>query len=310
MLFELVSLRNSLIDSYKTQGVEESIKRLQTDIENIKIQIQDLSAEDADYINKLRDQYQDILHKIDETKIGFSKRLENINERIAQVASVYAFDFTLEQQDPGPEAFLTRRKVEVSPETEDIIIQKLRNYTDWKYPSLEIGCLDGHWTKYMTAADPLYIMDRYQELMDLTSDQFADQYRKRLRKYLSNNFDFSKLPQEQFGFVFCGGRLNFVNVSTVARVLQGVKKLLRDGGVFMFSYNDGDTANGANLAEKHTRSFVQKSSLISLCENIGFEIIETGYADPNFSWVEIKKPGTLTTIKAHQVLGKITRKNN
>ena len=82
---------------------------------------------------------------------------------------------------------------------------------------------------------------------------------------------------------------------------------MRPGGVFLFSYNDGDTPVGAGMAEGFSQSYMPKSLLIPLCESFGFEIVPFDSEDIHVSWIEIKRPGKLHTIKAHQVLGEIKK---
>jgi len=48
--------------------------------------------------------------------------------------------------------------------------------------------------------------------------------------------------------------------------------------------------------------------LIPTCQSMGFEIVASCNEEPNISWLEIKRPGVLHTVKAHQVLGKIERR--
>jgi hypothetical protein len=73
----------------------------------------------------------------------------------------------------------------------------------------------------------------------------------------------------------------------------------------MFSYNDGDTPQGAGMSENFAQSYMPKSMLKPLCESIGFDIDAEYDFEPNVSWLEIKRPGELATVKAHQVLGEI-----
>jgi hypothetical protein len=87
--------------------------------------------------------------------------------------------------------------------------------------------------------------------------------------------------------------------------LKQAYSVLRPGGVFMFSYNDGDTPAGAGIAESFSQTYMPKSILIPLCCSLGFEISNEYDYDAITSWLEIKKPGTLHSIKAHQVLGEI-----
>ena len=61
----------------------------------------------------------------------------------------------------------------------------------------------------------------------------------------------------------------------------------------------------AAYADSYFMSYVPKSLLIPMCEQLGFEIISSTDLEPAVSWVEIRKPGELQMIKAHQVLGEI-----
>jgi hypothetical protein len=48
-----------------------------------------------------------------------------------------------------------------------------------------------------------------------------------------------------------------------------------------------------------------ESLLVKTCRDIGFEITCTSAAQETIHYIEIRKPGELKTVKAHQVLGKI-----
>ena len=76
----------------------------------------------------------------------------------------------------------------------------------------------------------------------------------------------------------------------------------------MFSYNDGDTPTGAAMAESFSQTYLPKSVLILLCQSMGFEIENVIDPANGISLLEIKRPGTLHTIKAHQVLGEMKRR--
>jgi hypothetical protein len=59
------------------------------------------------------------------------------------------------------------------------------------------------------------------------------------------------------------------------------------------------------MAEGFFMSYIPKSMLIPLCESLGYEIIADEARDRSVSWLELRKPGTLETVKAHQVMGEI-----
>jgi SAM-dependent methyltransferase len=92
--------------------------------------------------------------------------------------------------------------------------------------------------------------------------------------------------------------------------LKQIFNVLRPGGIFMFSYNNGDTPQGAGMAENFAQSYMPKSMLTVLCESLGYEIADSSSYNTNIHWLEVRKPGELETIKAHQVLGEIKRVEN
>jgi len=62
------------------------------------------------------------------------------------------------------------------------------------------------------------------------------------------------------------------------------------------------------MAENYAQTYLPQSILIPTCQSMGFEIVASCNEEPNISWLEIKRPGVLHTVKAHQVLGKIERR--
>lgn len=80
---------------------------------------------------------------------------------------------------------------------------------------------------------------------------------------------------------------------------------LRPGGTILFTYNNADLGVGAAYAENMYMSYVPRSMLVPLCESFGFELIDHRDYEPNISWIEFRKPGTLSTVKCSQALGEI-----
>lgn len=309
MLYDLVTLKKSLLESYNTSEVEQSILKLQAQIDSVKSQVPVIEQDDLDYINSLFNHYTSLIENLKSTDAEFNTRIKSISDKITEVShALFINNYELEEHDGGLEHVRNHRRIHLRPEVVDIVQQRIQLYTSWQYPALEIGCRDGEWTQYLVAADPLYIMDKYQEFLDSTNSKFPEEYQRRLRKYRNNDYDFSLLPEKQFGFIFSWGHFNYVSLDTITQVLKSAKKLLRPGGVFLFSYNDGDTPAGAGMAENFAQTFLPKSILIPTCEGLGFEVVQTFEELPNISWIEIKQPGELKTVKAHQVMGKIERR--
>ena len=79
----------------------------------------------------------------------------------------------------------------------------------------------------------------------------------------------------------------------------------------MFSYNNVDLAESTKTAELGVMSAISKEQLIKYTEKLGFSCINSRDVSNSdkivqkISWLELRKSGTLTTIKRSQVLGKI-----
>jgi phospholipid N-methyltransferase len=310
-LYDLVDLRQQLMTKSDTGPVVERLLDLRNNVLSIKTAVP-LSAERSAYIDRLVDYYDQTIEFINSTDNGLTAELQSINDEIQHLThNLFYNNYDLEDRQYNSAEFIrTHWTVNVNSEVERIIAQRIALHTDWKYPTLEIGCQDGHWTQHLVAADPLYIIDRHRDFLDSASSKFPEEYQRRLRQYHLVNHDMSMLPQNQMGFIFSWGYFNYVSMDTMKRYLQQAMSLLRPGGVFMFSYNDGDSPGGAGMAEKFIRSYMPRSFLVTLCRSLGFEIQAEAEHGPAISWLEIRRPGNLETIKAHQVLGEIKRRDN
>jgi SAM-dependent methyltransferase len=310
-LHDLVTLRKALVQNLVTDPVVSELFNLRTRLIAIKVQVPVLGEEYNKYIDDLVDQYDLLIDQVNLPVEELQNKLKIIDQQIGDLThKLFAGNYELEEHYGSVDFIRNSRRIYVRTDVEDVIKQRILLYTSWKYPALEIGCRDGEWTQYMVASDPLYIMDRHTEFLDSTNSKFPTAYQQRLRKYPLINHDLSGLPANQMNFVFSWGYFNYVSLDTMKQYLRQVYTVLRPGGVFMFSYNDGDTPAGAGMAENFAQTYMPKSMLKPLCESLGFEISKEFDFEPNISWIEISKPGELKTVKAHQVMGEIKHINN
>lgn len=311
-LYNLVRLKHSLVNAVKITPAVNEITVLRDNLNNVITELPDINLAHKTHITTLSSQYDAVLDVLTNSLNDYQKQINEIDSEILTVTrQLFANNYELEERYGTVDQVRNGRRLDMTPDLLDIIKQKIALYTDWKYPALEIGCRDGEWTKYMVAADPLYIMDRQEEFLVSANDQFPVEYQARLRKYqLTPDHKLTALPQGQMAFVFSWGYFNYVSLDTMHQVLKEIKRVLRPGGVFMFSYNDGDTPAGAGMAETFSQSYMPKSILVPLCLSLGFKIIAESNYTTNLHWLEITLPGTLRTVKSHQVLGEIHQRNN
>ena len=316
MLYDLVSLRNSLRERTLPDDAVKALTDLKNSIAAIKTTVDNISTNHTQYIDSIIAHY-DALIKQAQLPVEQNKAIiAELDESINKIAhELYNENYVMEQHELTDNVVTAdfvreKRSLIINEDTEHIIKQKILLYTNWRYPALELGCRDGEWTQYMVASDPLYIMDKFPEFLENTGSKFPNLYNNRLRKYLIKNYNLSALPQNQFSFVFSFGYFNHLSLDTITQYLKQIYNLLRPGGVFLFTYNDGDTLAGAGMAEHRAQTFIPKSILVPTCLGSGFEVLGELQPQNNISLLEIKKPGNLKTVKSHQVLGEIKRREN
>lgn len=313
-LSNLVKLRLALVNTLQSDvNAIAPMILLRDKFTAFLTELPELSSKDKTYITGLVDHYNRIIDLIEKPIKELPSRLWILDNKISELSQqIFSNNYDIENYYGTIDEHRNLRKLVYSNTIKNLIQSKIFLYTDWKYPALEIGCCDGDWTQFMIAADPLYITDRYPEFLEITSSKFNSAYQNRLRKYELKNHNLSIFPYNQFSFIFSWDYFTFISMDTMKVYLKQIFQLLRPGGVFMCNYNDGDTVNGAANAEMFYQTYMPKSILISMIESMGFETIATidGDKDINVSWIEIKKPGILHTIKSHQVLGKILPQDN
>jgi phospholipid N-methyltransferase len=310
-LSDLVRLRNNLQDFSAVKAILE-LDVLEGHLsQQLKLP---LHSDYSDNIHSLVSHLGNSNQQITEVENKIPKLIDQIEQEIKEITDDFLVRGYMINGFYGSNSTDTAterndRLLPISDDTRSEIIVRLRGYTDWHYPCLEVGPGDGVWTEHLVAGDPLYIIDVHQEFLDSTLSKFNGIYRNRVRSYLSDNGNMDMLPKNQFGFIFSWNVFNYFPLAETKNMLVQAFELLRPGGTMMFSYNNCEVPQCAEYVEQGFRSWMPKSLLVETCKSLGFEIIATRAIEETVHWIEIRKPGELKTVKAHQVLGKIVTVN-
>lgn len=312
-LSELIQLREYLLKGFNLKEVietlDKSISQLRT-LKNLPIDL-----EYNDFLDKSINHLESLKETINKPESDVPGLVARIDEQVSNLTRNYfarGYMINGHYATNGTDVRHERegRLLQMRPETKEIVIGRIKQYSDWHYPALEIGPGDGIWTEHLVGFDPLYLVDQYQEFIDSTKRKFPQEYRNRLRGYTvgvseDDDTDISFLPDNQFGFIFSWNLFNYFPLEHVKKYLTHCFRILRPGGTMMFSYNNGQRYSCAKFVEEGYMSYMPKNLLVSLAANLGFNITATFDEEDTISWIEITKPGELKTIKAHQVLGEI-----
>jgi phospholipid N-methyltransferase len=311
-LSELVKTRNFLQELSVTavQEVTEELDGKLNRIRNLPLHLDYQS--DLDHLLEQVDKIEHQLEYIEET---IPKVVAKINQELAErTKDFYARGYMINGfYGSNSTDVATERQDRLLPMSQEVyseVLIKIRSYTDWRYPTLEIGPGDGQWTEHLVAGDPLYIIDVHKEFLDSALSKFTFEYRNRVRPYLTgpeagkSDTDLSELPRDQFGFVFAWNVFDYFPLEHIKAFLSQSYEMLRPGGIMMFSYNNCDVPQCAEYVQQGFRSWMTEQLLLETCRSFGFEIVAS-VSKEMINWVEVKKPGTLKTVKAHQVMGEI-----
>lgn len=310
-LSELVGLKEEIAESISINKVDHEISQLTKCISKIN----DSNIDDTLrlYCTNATESLNRIRHDLANSYEHFKEINTEIDHKLSDMSSkFFAANYQLELKIDLP-AEQSQRHKQYTSKTHDILISRIRIYSNWHYPALEIGPGSGIWTPELVENDPLYIADIRPEYLEETLKKFNPVYQNRIRPYLipfDNSENLSQLPQNQFGFVVSINVFDYFSFDTIRRYLANVYDVLRPGGVFLFTYGNCERREFAELAEKGTVGYMPKSLLITFCETHGFEVLDSFDLDQTVSWIEIRKPGELKTVKAQQAMGEIKFKTS
>jgi len=320
-LSELVKFKNDLSELTDQLSLNDAI------VEKINLfNSLNLKNENAGYdqlIQQHIDSYQEIVFKnnniIEAVKSSINIIDNDINQMVNSIDNRNRNEENMFFLLPGNE------------EVEKIIQSRIGISSDWHFPGLQICryATENSWQvsanlqqfttaktriDSMVACDPLYITSNSIDALNHIIAPFPEAYQRRLRLYEINNRKFNELPQAQFGLILCWDYFNYLPLDIIEIYLKEIIKLLRPGGRLLFSYNNGEIVSSARLVEEDKACWATAKLLKNMVISLGYEFVVAEDFPINdifqtwISWIEVCKPGQLTTIKRAQAMGAVLSK--
>jgi SAM-dependent methyltransferase len=247
-------------------------------------------------------QYYELLEKNHNMVAEVDRFIKDIENDLDNLAStVFTDQHTLD------ESLLGDQSIDPPKEILELIHTRIGTHCNWLYPALSIYPRENQWINCLVSNDPLYLLHPVPEQLNKLISGYSQLYQNRLRPYNS----VEQLPQAQFSFVLAWDLFNYISLNRINQYISDVFPLLRPGGVFMFSYNNCDLEGPARRAEFKASSYANYRIILNYAISLGYELvvsenIATGDVfNPYVSWIELRKPGQLNTVKAHQAVAKI-----
>jgi SAM-dependent methyltransferase len=277
----------------------------------------DLDVQNIDFDNlkhRISENQNLILSKLDEVDDDLQSFKQHLTEFVTGIEQpYYAKSQTIYQEglNDSSDYLLDRhnfKKLLYQEETAEFFASRIKIHASWKWPAVEIRPAHGEITDNLIACDPLYLVDTHEDMFKHAKQKWTPEYQRRLRYYTINEKDkkiLHQLPQSQIGLLVAVDYMNFRPLDLIDRYLKEIFGILRPGGVAVFTYNNCDYPIGVDNFENSYYCYTPGREIKAMCERIGYRISASFDLENNVSWLEIQKPGTRSTLRGGQTLGKI-----
>jgi SAM-dependent methyltransferase len=209
--------------------------------------------------------------------------------------------------------YILSRRLDIELADRDRLHAKILTYSDWRVPGMIIRPGAEPWIDHLVALDPLYVVDQHPDLLKPSQERFPAEYQRRMRCYViddrSDQAILSQLPSEQFGYVFAYNFFNFRPIELIERYLREIWQHLRPGGILLMTLNDCDWVHGAGLAERSFMCYTPGSRVRDQAQLQGYEVLEHYHGSADCAWLELRRPGTMASMRGAQTLAKIIPKS-
>jgi hypothetical protein len=307
-LSDLIAYRNHLRE---TSAISIG-KHANADLDKIVHLVETNKIQMSDFLSNIKTQQDTIEKNFKDFEAILNQIRLQVDELISQQEPAWFVEsYRLYEQEMCNETpeYILKRSAAMSTESRIALQTRLLNYTDWQHagmiirPALETFVFD------MVSFDPLYIVDEKYDLLEPAILKFPAQYQRRLRPYVINERQADpmliKIPDAQFGMCLVYNLFNFRPLEVIKRYLIEIYQKLKPGGVLIMTFNDCDREKAVMLVESSFACYTPGEMVKNLAQSLGYEILYSWHDGGPSTWLELRKPGTLTTLKGGQSFAKI-----
>jgi len=320
-LSELVAFRTSLeqYDFYQASRLFiKNIQEAKADIDHVKDKPnnQQIRFSHGVYQDELPFDLINIENAIANLKDNFDYYKQQIDLQIQEKEEEYikqSEKMYISDEIPSSVDAVSSRQLKLDDENKKEFYDRVTQLSDWRYPGMIIRPQESKLVEGMASSDPLYLVDIDQTLLDPKLDELNDVYRHRVRpwvieKYLPRKTQFNDLPKHCFGLIVIWNTLNNMPLTICEQTLKQIFDLLRPGGTCLFTFNDCNIAHNIRNFENNYRQFTPGDRLETIVKQLGYTVRKK--TKTIHGWMELRKPGTLITIRGGQSLARVIHVND
>jgi hypothetical protein len=269
----------------------------------------------SNFKQQLDTQYNEINQHIDQFEHQLNQLKQSIKAQI-EIEEKYWFQesyrlYDQEMCSDSAEYILNRRPV-LDNETENLLRVRVQNYVDWQHPGMIIQPGLEKFVGDMVGYDPLYLVAQQHDLLVPAFDRFPEEYQRRLRLYtVKETIDteiLDKIPNNQFGICLVYNFFEFKPFEIIRSYLTEIYQKLKPGGTLIMTFNDCDRDKAVKLVEQHYACYTPGTMIQQFASTVGYNQIFSWNNNGPTTWLELRKPGALTSLKGGQTLAKIVHK--
>jgi SAM-dependent methyltransferase len=318
-LTELIRLNNQLQKLTTTDIQQSAVERIslimhETDVPGAGVD--NIFRDNIGELNEiLQNAFTNFENELTEFKREVQRQIEyHGNEWLQKSYIVYEQDLeSRNAQKPEALEYHKNKPVQISDELAVILKTRVASYCGWKYPAMIIHPMMEPFIHGMVSCDPLYVVDESYYLLESTLKQFNEVYQRRLRTYIiEESFEhplLARLPDQQLGFCLAYNYFNYRPFEIIKKYFEEIYQKLSPGGVFALTFNDCDHHHAMSAVEQNLTSYTPGTLVRGWAKYVGFEEIFYYQNDEDPSvWLELKKPGELTSLRGGQAMAKILPK--
>lgn len=311
-LSDLVAYKTALnkLSARTTQReVELGLGKITNLVDTQQIQLGNFKQELDKQYNEIHQSIDHFENKVNELKKAIRAQIE-LEEKYWFQESYRLYD--QEMRNDSSEYILNRRPV-LDEETENLLRVRIQNYVDWQHPGMIIQPGLEKFVEDMVGFDPLYLVAQQHDLLVPAFERFPSEYQRRLRLYtIREELDheiLEKVPNSQIGLCLVYNFFEFKPFEIIRKYLTEIYQKLKPGGVLIMTFNDCDRDKAVKLAEQHYACYTPGDMIQQFAATVGYNQIFSWNNNGPTTWLELRKPGTLTSLRGGQTLAKIHLKN-
>jgi SAM-dependent methyltransferase len=318
-LSELIAYRNLLLKPNIQDIVYQSEREFDSIVHTVKtspIQIRSHTQTLEEDLVNTRDIHNQFKSTLNEIIIGLNLEIETeeksyYENSLAEYNKIThnRYNHIVYSED------ILKRIIQITPDARLMITNRIKSYIDWKNAGMIIRPGREDFIKHLVECDPLYIVDHDEELLKDSVADFNEEYQARIRHFYitdvsthPNNSLIETIPNGQFGFCLAYNFFNFVAMEPFEQYLKEIFSKLKPGGILALTFNDCDYAHSVGLVEKNYSFYTPGKRVLAAAKSIGYKQMFSWTDGGDFTWLELRKPGALESLKGGQTLAKILPK--